>query len=163
MTETSRRDKGAAWPICASPIYLEEGFALAGARGQPEGQQSKEMTEKESAAVESQILHRCTAIHSKRRSTKNSCSLVKKRQHTALNCLRSRFVINRSVPKLVAFAISLSTSEYFRKNLYFKYQKYTREWEVGWVVFIVEGKCFIAPSGSYVSMLHKRSAEAVLI
>jgi len=56
MTETSRRDKGFAWPICASPIYLEAGFALAGTTGQPEGQQSEELTEKESAEVESQIL-----------------------------------------------------------------------------------------------------------
>jgi hypothetical protein len=31
-------------------------FALAGATGQPEGQQSEELTEKESAAVESGIL-----------------------------------------------------------------------------------------------------------
>jgi len=56
MTETNRRDKGALGPFMLRLFMLRLDFALAGATGQPEGQQSEELTEKESAAVESQIL-----------------------------------------------------------------------------------------------------------
>jgi hypothetical protein len=42
--------------------------------------------------------------------------------------------VDRLVPKLAAYAISLSAKH---KKLYFKYEQYTRGWAVVGVVFIV--------------------------
>jgi hypothetical protein len=66
---------------------------------------------------------------------------------------------DRLVPKLAAFAISLSKKQISDVKLHFKYQKYTRGWAVGWVRL---GSPGTEPIEQYMPAIHRRDTRRLL-
>ena len=64
-------------PACGESRMTSHNIPESGANGQHEGQQAKELTEKERGGVESQILPPDVSLYLlKRRTAKNSCNLI---------------------------------------------------------------------------------------